>query len=439
MYKRQGLDQAFVANIAQLLQDDTGGAVATPDANLHPHLSVGPKGRPGKANRPKPPLGDRPLLQAGPPGRQIPNGVLQLAHGHAPVCGAPSQCDHHLLGVEPQKGPGVPLAQAPPSQHLPELVGQVQQAQAVRHQSAAPSQVGGAVLLSQPVLPDQGLERRGDLNGGKVSSLDVLDQGYLPQRLLRGVQDPGGKVLEPRQCGGAPAALPRDDAVAAPRLRAEPGGGYRIVAGERRWRAAALAGLEDLPARVLNASEEALREISLIENVQRRDLSPIEIASALQALIRKNGLTQEDCAAHLGWSRALVANRLRLLNLPDELREMLAGGSLSEGHARALLGLDSEEVMIALGRRAANGGMTVRQLEDAVRDLSSGGAGLEQRPVPKGRFRPVRLPGPPLRAYRKMGVKIRVGRRDGAARIVLEELRDVGDERLIQALSLIHI
>ena len=218
-------------------------------------------------------------------------------------------------------------------------------------------------------------------------------------------------------------------------LRAEPGGGYRIVAGERRWRAAALAGLEDLPARVLNASEEALREISLIENVQRRDLSPIEIASALQALIRKNGLTQEDCAAHLGWSRALVANRLRLLNLPDELREMLAGGSLSEGHARALLGLDSEEVMIALGRRAANGGMTVRQLEDAVRDLSSGGAGLEQRPVPKGRFRPVRLPGPPLRAYRKMGVKIRVGRRDGAARIVLEELRDVGDERLIQALE----
>ena len=120
-------------------------------------------------------------------------------------------------------------------------------------------------------------------------------------------------------------------------LRAEPGGGYRIVAGERRWRAAALAGLEDLPARVLNASEEALREISLIENVQRRDLSPIEIASALQALIRKNGLTQEDCAAHLGWSRTLVANRLRLLNLPDELREMLAGGSLSEGHALSLI------------------------------------------------------------------------------------------------------
>lgn len=217
-------------------------------------------------------------------------------------------------------------------------------------------------------------------------------------------------------------------------LRAEPEGGYRIVAGERRWRAARLAGLEDLPARVLNASEEALREISLIENVQRKDLTPIEIASALQALIRKNGLTQEDCAAHLGWSRALVTNRLRLLNLPDELRGMLAEGSLSEGHARALLGLDSEEAMTVLGRRAANGGMTVRQLEAAVRDTLSGSVEAEVKALPKGRFRSVRLTRP-LQAYKKMGVTIRVGRRDGAARIVLEELRDVEDERLIQALE----
>lgn len=217
-------------------------------------------------------------------------------------------------------------------------------------------------------------------------------------------------------------------------LRAEAGGGYRIVAGERRWRAAALAGLTDVPARVLNASEEALREISLIENVQRKDLTPIEIASALQALIRKNGLTQEDCAAHLGWSRALVANRLRLLNLPDELRGMLADGSLSEGHARALLGLDSEEAMTELARRAAGGGMTVRQLEAAVRDVQSGAVDPELKAVPRGRFRAVRLPRP-LRAYKKMGVKIRVGRRDGAARIVLEELRDVDDERLLQALE----
>ena len=218
-------------------------------------------------------------------------------------------------------------------------------------------------------------------------------------------------------------------------LRAEPEGGYRIVAGERRWRAARLAGLEDLPARVLNASEEALREISLIENVQRKDLTPIEIASALQALIRKNGLTQEDCAAHLGWSRALVANRLRLLNLPDELRGMLAEGSLSEGHARALLGLDSEEAMTVLGRRAADGGMTVRQLEATVRDTLSGSSvEAEVKALPKGRFRSVRLTRP-LQAYKKMGVTIRVGRRDGAARIVLEELRGVEDERLIQALE----
>ena len=114
---------------------------------------------------------------------------------------------------------------------------------------------------------------------------------------------------------------------------------------------------------------------------------------------------------------------------------MLAEGSLSEGHARALLGLDSEEAMTVLGRRAADGGMTVRQLEATVRDTLSGSSvEAEVKALPKGRFRSVRLTRP-LQAYKKMGVTIRVGRRDGAARIVLEELRGVEDERLIQALE----
>ena len=129
-------------------------------------------------------------------------------------------------------------------------------------------------------------------------------------------------------------------------LRREEDGGLRIVAGERRWRAAGMAGLQEVPARILTTSETEARELSLIENVQRKDLSPIEVASALAAMIERSSLTQEECADRLGWSRALVANRLRLLKLPDEVRGLLIRTS---SWARRSRGLD-----IATSRRSSS-------------------------------------------------------------------------------------
>jgi ParB family chromosome partitioning protein len=145
------------------------------------------------------------------------------------------------------------------------------------------------------------------------------------------------------------------------------GNGFRIVAGERRWRAASRAGLEKVPVHVLPGAEEKDLELALLENVQREDLSPLEVAEALEKLVSDHSMTQEKAAAAMGWSRPAVANKLRLLQLPGEVRLFLAEGRLTEGHCRALLGLENHEVMVGMAKRAATTGASVRQLEEWVR------------------------------------------------------------------------
>lgn len=219
--------------------------------------------------------------------------------------------------------------------------------------------------------------------------------------------------------------------VLQPLLLQASGNDFRIVAGERRWRAALVAGLEEVPARILDVPDDALREISLIENIQREDLSPLEIAAALQALIRNFGLTQEDLASRIGWSRASVANRLRLLNLPDEVREMLAGGKLSEGHARALLALKNPGDMMALARRAQDDRMTVRQLENAIRNFKEKNTKDETIAV---RAQQVALPSKLRDFARTQGIKIKVDRQGNAAKVVLENLA-VSEKKLAEHLE----
>ncbi len=141
------------------------------------------------------------------------------------------------------------------------------------------------------------------------------------------------------------------------------GGRYRIVAGERRFRAGRAAGLETLPCIVKDIDVVRQMEIALIENLQREDLNPLEAAKGIQALMKQCGYTQEKVSARLGKSRPAVANLLRLLNLPDEVTEMVRDGLLSAGHARVLAGLTDKEEQLRLGRKAAEEGMSVRQLE----------------------------------------------------------------------------
>jgi ParB family chromosome partitioning protein len=149
-------------------------------------------------------------------------------------------------------------------------------------------------------------------------------------------------------------------------------GTYTIVAGERRTRAARMAGLKEIPVIVRNYSEARRMEVSLIENIQRTDLNPVEEAAAYRTLMDLTGLSQDEVAARVGKNRSTVANALRLLKLPPAMRSALEDGSMSPGHARAILSLGNAVNQEALFKRIAAGGISVRQAEQAAAALEGG-------------------------------------------------------------------
>ena len=147
-------------------------------------------------------------------------------------------------------------------------------------------------------------------------------------------------------------------------------GTYEIIAGERRWRAAKLAGLTEIAAVIIDGDELKAAQVSIIENVQREDLNPVEEAMAYASLIDNFGLKQDEVAAQVGKSRSAVANMLRLLDLPEEALEMLREGAISTGHARTLLALENEENILPLARKIAENNLSVRDVENAVKKLN---------------------------------------------------------------------
>lgn len=174
------------------------------------------------------------------------------------------------------------------------------------------------------------------------------------------------------------AASIRANGIIQPLIVRRIGEGYQIVAGERRWRAAKLAGLTEVPAIVQDIADPKMLEWALIENIQREDLNPIETAHAYERLAREHGLSQEEIGRQTGKDRSSITNMVRLLRLPKEVQLLLVENRLSMGHARALLGLDSEEDQIRLAEKAAAQGLNVRQVEALVQDATS-----EKRPRSK--------------------------------------------------------
>ena len=146
---------------------------------------------------------------------------------------------------------------------------------------------------------------------------------------------------------------------------------YEIIAGERRWRAAKMAGLTEIPAVVFDGDELKAAQVALIENIQREDLNPVEEALGYGALIEKFGLTQDQVSKQVGKSRSAVTNALRLLDLPDEALEMLRDGTISAGHARALLGLDTDDMIIEAAHRIVERSMSVREIEAYVQRINN--------------------------------------------------------------------
>jgi ParB family chromosome partitioning protein len=148
--------------------------------------------------------------------------------------------------------------------------------------------------------------------------------------------------------------------------------GFELIAGERRLRAAKEAGLDRVPVLIRQAGENESMELALVENLQREDLNPLETAAAYQTLMEGFGLSKEQLANRLGKSRAAVTNTLRLAQLPERIRALLEEGKLTEGHARALLGLETEEQMVGLAQRIQEERLSVRRTEELVREYLSG-------------------------------------------------------------------
>lgn len=145
------------------------------------------------------------------------------------------------------------------------------------------------------------------------------------------------------------------------------GGSYQIVAGERRWRAAKIAGLSEVPVRVMELSDEQTAQIALIENLQRENLNPIEEAMGYKQLIETYGMRQEDVAKKVGRARSSVANSLRLLELPDDIKELVSDGKISQGHCKALIAISDNERKRNLAKKVVDDGISVRTLEKLIK------------------------------------------------------------------------
>ena len=186
------------------------------------------------------------------------------------------------------------------------------------------------------------------------------------------ISDIDPKASQPRKNFNSEALAQLADSISAngvlqPILVRQTGDRYEIIAGERRYRASRLAGLNTVPVVVIDATDFESAKYALIENLQREDLNPYEEAQAYSAMIREYGLSQEEIAAQLGKSRSAVANALRLLDLPDAIVRMIVDGTLTQGHARTLLGLMDKSLMIPLAERCVNRNLSVRELEAAVK------------------------------------------------------------------------
>ena len=211
---------------------------------------------------------------------------------------------------------------------------------------------------------------------------------------------------------------------------------WALIAGERRWRAASLAGLAAIPAVVRDASDREVLELTLIENVQREDLNPIETAEAFARLANEAGLTHEQIAHRTGKDRATVTNLLRLLRLPKEIQEKIESGDLSPGHARAILKLPTESSQLYMATRVVTQGLSVRQVEEIVK----GAAEKPGNVITLQKIEQKALEDPNVRAAvevleRALGTRVRLKGNDIRGKIIIEYYTSEDLQRIYDALA----
>ncbi|RME45176.1 MAG: ParB/RepB/Spo0J family partition protein, partial [Caldilineae bacterium] len=228
------------------------------------------------------------------------------------------------------------------------------------------------------------------------------------------------------------AASIREHGVIQPIVVTRAGDTYQIVAGERRWRAARRAGLTHVPVFVKETTPQQMLEMALVENIQRADLNPLEEAEAYAHLMNEFGLTQEEVARRVGKSRVAVANTLRLLKLPDELKAALAAGQITEGHARALLGLPDPKRQRDALKTVLQRSLNVRQTEALVRQLVAAPEKPKKKPVPLSPHDRDML----RRFQERLGTRVEMSRSDsaGEGKIIIHFYSDEELQALFDAI-----
>lgn len=208
---------------------------------------------------------------------------------------------------------------------------------------------------------------------------------------------------------------------------------YEIVAGERRWRAARMAGLKEIPALIREYSDSEISEIALIENIQREDLTPLEEARAYKTLIDEYKLTQEELSSRISKSRAAIANSMRLLKLDEKVQAMLEEGSLTAGHARALLSLEEPEDQFKAAREVIEKNLSVRETEDLVKKWNTSAGKKEKKPSEKDLvYRDLEE-----KIEKSLGTKVKISNKDnGTGKIEINYYSDDELERIYEIISL---
>jgi ParB family chromosome partitioning protein len=208
-------------------------------------------------------------------------------------------------------------------------------------------------------------------------------------------------------------------------------GTFRLIAGERRWRASGLAGLKKIPAIIKDVASADSLEIALIENIQREDLNPVETADAFHRLMQDFKLTQEELSAKVGKDRATVANYLRLLKLPEEIRSFVNDGSLSMGHAKAILSIDGKPNQLEAARRIIHKGLSVRETESLAKKLASG----EGKKKVVHQKKDAQIASLEEKLARHLGTKVRLFHKGKKGRIEIEYYSLDELDRLIDILT----
>jgi ParB family chromosome partitioning protein len=225
----------------------------------------------------------------------------------------------------------------------------------------------------------------------------------------------------------------RENGIIQPLVLRPFGADFQIVAGERRWRAAQLAGLKRVPAVIKSLADDRLLQVALVENIQRQDLSPLEMAKAFRLLIDEYHLKQEDVANRVGMNRSSIANYMRLLALPEPVRDALERGRIDMGHARALAGLDDDKAQVAILQAVLRGGLSVRQAELLVQRAKAGEPAQVQADAPARRD--PNILAAEARLQRTLGTRVRIVRSSsGAGKIVVRFKSDEELDRLFAVL-----